>query len=62
MWNKKEYEGLGYMIEAVSAIARWASEQIGVKYVEAEAEPDNKASQRVLEKAGFHLNGMMGVE
>lgn len=50
------------MIEAVSAIARWASEQIGVKYVEAEAEPDNKASQRVLEKAGFHLNGMMGVE
>lgn len=59
---KKEYEGLGYMTETVIAMARWASEQIGVKYVEAEAKPDNKASQRVLEKAGFHLNGMMGVE
>lgn len=59
---KKEYEGHGYMTEAVTAMARWASEQIGVKYVEAEADPDNKASQRVLEKAGFHLNGMMGVE
>jgi ribosomal-protein-alanine N-acetyltransferase len=59
---KKEYEGQGYMTEAVTAMARWASEQIGVKIVEAETDPDNKASQRVLEKAGFHLNGMMGVE
>lgn len=59
---KKEYEGLGYMTEAVTAMARWASEQVGVKYVEAETESDNKASQRVLEKAGFHLNGMIGIE
>jgi RimJ/RimL family protein N-acetyltransferase len=59
---KKEYEGKGYMTEAVTAMARWASEQIGVKYVEAEADPDNKASHRVLEKAGFHPNGIMGVE
>jgi ribosomal-protein-alanine N-acetyltransferase len=59
---KKEYEGQGYMTEAVTAMARWASEQIGVKYVEAEADPENKASQRVLEKAGFRLNGIMGVE
>jgi len=59
---KKEYEGEGYMTEAVTAIARWASEQIGVNYVEAETDSDNKASQRVLEKAGFRLNGIMGVE
>ncbi len=59
---KKEYEGQGYMTEAVTAMARWASEQIGVKHVEAETDPDNKASQRILEKAGFHLNGLMGVE
>lgn len=59
---KKEYEGHGYMTEAVTAMARWASEQTSVKYVEAETDPDNKASQRVLEKAGFLLNGMMGVE
>ena len=59
---KKEYEGQGYMTEAVTAMARWASEQIGVNYVEAETDPDNKASQRVLEKTGFRLTGIMGVE
>lgn len=30
--------------------------------MEAEIDPENKASQRVLEKAGFCLNGIMGVE
>lgn len=59
---KKEYEGQGYMTEAVTAMARWASEQNGVKYVEAETDPDNRASQRVLEKSGFRPNGIMGVE
>jgi len=59
---KKEYEGQGYMTEAVTAMVGWASEQIGVNYIEAEADQDNKASQRVLEKTGFHLNGIMGNE
>ena len=59
---KKEYEGQGYMTEAVTAMVGWASEQIGVNYIEAEADQDNKASQRVLEKTGFHLNGIMGDE
>ncbi len=59
---KKEYEGQGYMTEAVTAMARWASEQVGVKYVEAETDSDNKASQRVLEKSGFRRNGIMGAE
>ena len=53
---KKEYEGQGYMTEAVTAMARWASEQIGVNSVEAETDPDNKASQRVLEKSGVRLD------
>lgn len=59
---KKEFQGQGYMTEALIAMARWASAQTGVHLVEAETDPDNKASQRVLEKAGFHLNGIMGVE
>ena len=59
---KKEYEGQGYMTEAVTAMVGWAGEQIGVNYIEAETEQDNKASQRVLEKNGFHLNGIMGDE
>jgi len=59
---KKEYEGQGYMTEAVTAMVGWAIEQIGVNNIEAETDPDNKASQRVLEKTGFHLNGIMGEE
>lgn len=59
---KKEYEGLGYMTEAVTAIAKWAREQNGVNYVEAETDQENKASQRVLEKAGFYQNGQHGAE
>ena len=49
------YEGNGYATEAVSAIAQWASEQKGVKQIEAETDPENIASQRVLTKAGFKV-------
>ena len=50
------------MTEAVSAMARWAITQDGVKRVEAETEEENKASKRVLEKSGFAPNGVMGEE
>ena len=56
------YEGNGYATEAVSAIAQWASEQKGVKQIEAETDPENIASQRVLTKAGFVKNGVIGEE
>jgi len=56
------YEGKGLMTEAVTAVVRWASEQPGVLSVEAETEPDNIASQRVLEKAGFVPKGVVGTE
>lgn len=59
---KKEYEGQGYMTEAVTAMAEWASNQPGVTRVEAETDPDNIASKKVLQKAGFRENGVMGKE
>lgn len=52
-----EYEGQGYMTEAAEAIIQWAFTQKGVTAVEAETEPENGASQRVLEKLGFQPNG-----
>ena len=52
-----EYEGMGYATEAVTAMAQWAFGSAGVVFVEAETEPDNRASQRVLEKCGFVLDG-----
>lgn len=57
-----EYEGQGYTTEAVQAMAQWAFQQKDVVFVEAETEPENKASQRVLEKCGFAPDGTTGEE
>lgn len=55
-WNK------GYATEAVKAIVNWALKQPGVKIVEAEAESNNIASIRVLEKNNFVSTGLIGEE
>ena len=44
----------GYMTEAVRALCAWAKQQPGVRQITAETDPDNRASQRVLQRAGFH--------
>ena len=54
--------GRGYMTEAVRAMTEWALSQEGVERVEAETEPDNAASQRVLARAGFVPTGKRGAE
>ena len=48
-----EYQGKGYMSEALEEIIRWALEQPGVTAVVSETGKSNIASQRVLQKAGF---------
>lgn len=57
-----EYEGCGYTTEALQALTKWAFGQKDVVFVEAETAPDNKASQRVLEKCGFVPDGRTGEE
>ena len=59
---KEEYENRGYMTEAVQEVVKWALKEPKVKQIEAEAEEDNIASIRVLEKCGFVPNGVMGEE
>lgn len=54
--------GKGYATEAVIEMTKWALSQPGVTLVEAETDPDNIASQKVLSKAGFKPNGVMGEE
>lgn len=58
----EEYRGNGYASEAVKAAAVWAMTQNGVTRVEAETDPENTASQRVLAKAGFTATGGYGEE
>ena len=58
----QKYESRGLTTEAVIALIKWASEQPGVLHIEAETDPHNIASQKVLQKAGFLPNGVMGEE
>lgn len=57
----EEYRGKGYATEAVKAAVQWAFGH-GASVIEAEAEPDNISSQRVLQKCGFTPNGKTGEE
>lgn len=56
------HQNRGYATEAVRAAVNWALHQPGVHRVEAETEPDNLASQRVLQKCGFVETGERGEE
>ena len=56
------FRGRGFAAEAVDAAVSWALGQPDVTCVEAETAPDNRASQRVLEKCGFVPTGVTGEE
>lgn len=56
------FRGRGYATEAVGAAVAWALRQPGVTRVEAETDPGNGASMRVLGKCGFIPSGTTGEE
>lgn len=58
----EEYQNNGYATEAARVLCRWALEQPGVTAVEAETDPYNAASQKVLARLGFRPLGVMGEE
>ena len=58
----EEYQNNGYATEAVKSVLEWAFSHPEVVAIEAETDPDNAASKRVLEKCGFALNGVIGEE
>jgi hypothetical protein len=51
------FEGRGFMTEAVGAIVKWAFEQPNVQAVTAQTDPNNIASQKILEKNNFAQYG-----
>jgi [ribosomal protein S5]-alanine N-acetyltransferase len=58
-WLVPRARGRGIGSRAVRLLARWAVKEAGLARVEAFVIPDNIASQRVLEKAGFRREGLL---
>ena len=56
-WLGEEYWGRGIMTEAVKLLTKYAFEELDLVRVYAGVFVWNKASQAVLGKAGFHLEG-----
>jgi [ribosomal protein S5]-alanine N-acetyltransferase len=56
-WLVERARGRGLGSRAVGLVARWAVQDAGLARVEALVEPENIASQRVLEKGGFRREG-----
>jgi RimJ/RimL family protein N-acetyltransferase len=58
-WLAAEARGRGLTTAALRALSRWAIEELGLGRVELVTDPDNIASQRVAEKAGFRREGVL---
>jgi len=57
-WIGAPYAAQGYMSDALRAALEFAFTQLELHRMEAACIPSNKASRRVLEKAGFRHEGM----
>jgi RimJ/RimL family protein N-acetyltransferase len=58
-WVVREARGRGVATAALKALCRWAVADLGLKRLELVTDPENLASQRVAEKAGFRREGIM---
>ncbi len=54
----QEHNGRGYTTEATNLVIEYAFEKLNLHRIEAGVMPDNIGSIRVLEKAGFHNEGL----
>lgn len=58
-WLAEPFWGKGIMSEAVQRFSDWAMDHFGLVRIFAEPYSHNQASSRILEKAGFVLEGVM---
>lgn len=58
-WVAREARGRGTATEALKALCRWCVDTLQLKRLELLTDPDNVASQRVAEKAGFRREGIL---
>ena len=58
-WLGRDYRGQGYATEALEAMARVGFRELGLHRIEAGVMPGNRASIRVLRRAGFSREGLL---
>lgn len=58
-WVRADARGRGVATRALRLLALWAVTQGGVERLELTTHPENVASQRVAEKAGFRREGIL---
>jgi RimJ/RimL family protein N-acetyltransferase len=58
-WVRADARGRGYTTRALALVARWCLAQDDVARVQLRADPENAASCRVAEKAGFRCEGVL---
>ena len=58
-WTAAPGRGRGYCTRALRDLSWWAFDDLAVRRLELITDPDNVASQRVAEKAGFAREGVM---
>ncbi len=59
-WLGEQYWGRGIITAAIRTFAPWAMDRWQLTRLHADVFPQNPASARVLEKAGFHLESIKG--
>jgi [ribosomal protein S5]-alanine N-acetyltransferase len=58
-WVRAEARGRGVMRRALRLVARWAFDELGLVRLQLLTRPDNPASQRAAEGAGFRREGVL---
>jgi RimJ/RimL family protein N-acetyltransferase len=58
-WLRPEGRGRGAATEALRLVSRWAFEALGIERLNLITDPENTASQRVAERAGFVREGVL---
>jgi RimJ/RimL family protein N-acetyltransferase len=58
-WLRREARGQGAATTAVRLVSGWAFAELGVRRLNLSTAPENAASQRVAERAGFTREGLL---
>lgn len=58
-WLRPEGRGRGAATEAVRLVCEWAFRHLAIERINLITDPENRASQKVAERVGFHREGLL---